>query len=83
MRRVGRGGEGGDDTTENEDDDNEDHNNNTTFKQCMGERGADNDDGNRQLAFGDVDDDRQQRIKALGGEDNDRGLGQRFGRGGG
>ena len=69
--------------TEDDDDDDEDHNNNTTIKQCMGERGADDDGGDRQLAFGDVDDDRQRRIKALGGEDNDGGLGRRFGRGGG
>ncbi len=83
MRRVGRGGGGGDDTREDDDEDNEDHNNNTTIKQCTGERGADDDGGNWQLAFGDVGDDRQQWIKALGGEDNDGGLGRRFGRGGG
>ena len=59
MRRVGRGGGGGDDTTEDDGDDDKDHNNNTTIKQCTGERGADDDGSNRQLAFGDVDDDRQ------------------------
>ena len=86
MRRVGRGGGGGDDTREDDDDDNdEDHNNNnnTTIKRCTGERGADDDSGNRQLAFGDVDDDRLQRIKAPGGENDDGLLGRRFGRGGG
>jgi hypothetical protein len=36
----------------------------------------------QQSAFGDVDNDRQQQIKFLGGEDNDRGLGRCFGRGG-
>ncbi len=54
MRRVGRGGGGGDDTREDDDDDNEDHNNNTTIEQCTGERGADDDGGDRQLTFGDV-----------------------------
>ncbi len=58
MRRVGRGGGGGDDKREDNNDNDEDHINNTTIKQCMGERGADDDGGNRQLAFGDVDDDR-------------------------
>ncbi len=67
----------------NNDDEDKDHNNNTTIKQCTGERGAVDDGGNRHLAFGDVDDDRRQQIKALGGEDNDGGLGRRFGRGGG
>ncbi len=52
-----RGG-GGDNTTEDNDDDDEDHNNNTTIKQCTGERGADDDGGDWQLAFGGVDDDR-------------------------
>ena len=75
MRRVGRGGGGGDGTREDDDDDDEDHNHNTTIKQCTGGRGADDDGGDRQLTFGDVDDDRRQRIKALGGEDNDGGLG--------
>ena len=83
MRRVGRGGGGGDNTTEDNDDNDEDHNNNTTIKQCTGERGADNDGGDGQLVFGDIADDRQQWIKALGGEDDDQGLGRRFGRGGG
>ena len=87
MRRVGRGrgggGGGGDDSREDVTDNNEDHNNNTTIKQCTGERGVDNDGGDRQLTFGDVDEDRQRRIKALGGEDNDKGLGRCFGRGGG
>ncbi len=59
MRRVGRGGGGGDDMREDNDDNDNDHNNNTTIKQqCTGERGADDDGGDRQLAFGDVDDDR-------------------------
>ncbi len=78
MRRVGRGGGGGDDTREDDNDNNEDHNNNTTIKQCTGERGADNVGGDRQFAFGDVDDDRRRRIKALGGEDDDGGLGRPF-----
>jgi hypothetical protein len=75
MRRAGREGGGGDDTREDDNDNDKDHNNNTTIKQCMGERGADNDSGNQQLVFGDVDDDRRQRIKALGRGDNDGGLG--------
>ncbi len=58
MRRVGRGGGGGDGTREDDDDDDKDHNNNTAIKQCTGERGADDDGGNWQLAFGDIDDDR-------------------------
>ncbi len=58
MRRVGRGRGGGDDTREDDDNNDEDHNNNTTIKQCMGERGADDDGGDWQLAFGDVDNDR-------------------------
>ncbi len=56
-RRVGRGGGGGDNTTDNED--NEDHNSNTTIKQCTGERGANDDNGDRQLAVGNVDEDRR------------------------
>ena len=60
-----------------------DHNSYTTIKQCTGERGANNDGGNRQLAVGDVDDDRQQRRQALEGEDNGGVLGRCFGRGGG
>ncbi len=67
MRRVDKGGEGEDDTREDDNNNNEDHNNNTIIKECTGERGADNDGGNRQLAFGDVDNDRRRRIKALGG----------------
>jgi hypothetical protein len=59
MWRVGIGGGGGDDTTDDDDDDDEDHNNNTTIKQCMGERGADNDGGNWQLAVGNVNDNRR------------------------
>ena len=59
MRRVGRGGGGGDDTREDDDDNDEDHNNNTTIKQCMGERGAEDDGGDWQLAFGDIDNDRR------------------------
>ncbi len=61
-RRVGRGGGGGDDTTDDDDDednDDEDHNSYTTIKQCTGERGANDDGGDRQLAVGDVDGDRQ------------------------
>ena len=65
MRIVGRGGGGGDDTREDGDDDDKDHNNNTTIKQCTGERAV----------GGDVDNDRRQWIKALGGEDDDGGLG--------
>ena len=33
-----------------DDDNDKDHKNNTTTKRCMGERGADDDSGNRQLA---------------------------------
>ena len=52
-RRVGRGGGGGDDTMDDNDDDNDgkDHNSNTTIKQCTGERGADDDGGDRQLGL--------------------------------
>ena len=74
---------GGDDTTDDDDDDNEDHNSYTTIKQCTGERGANNDGGDRQLAVGDVDNDRRHRRQALEGEDNGRVLGRRFGREGG
>ena len=45
--------------TEDDDDGDEDHNNNTTINQCTGERGADDDGSDWQLAFGDVDDDRR------------------------
>jgi hypothetical protein len=62
---------------------NKDHNSNTTIKQCTGERGANNDGGDWQLAVGNVDEDRQQWRQALEGEDDGGGLGQRFGRGGG
>ncbi len=68
---------------DNDNNDNKDHNNNTTIKQCTGERGVDDDGGNRQLAVGAIDDNRGRRIKALGGEEDDRGLGRRFGRGSG
>jgi hypothetical protein len=61
----------------------EDHNNNTTIKQCMGEGGADNDGGDRQVAVSNVDKDRRRRRQAPEGEDNGGGLGQRFGRGSG
>ncbi len=80
---MAEGGGRGDDTTEDDDNDDEDHNNNTTIKQCTGERGADDDGDDRQLAFGDVDNGRHRRIKALGGEDDDGGLGRRFGHRGG
>ncbi len=72
-RRVGRGSGGGVDTTDNDDnddDENEDLNSNTTIKQCMGERGANNDGGDRQLAVGNVDDIRRQQNQALKGEDD-------------
>ena len=54
---------GGDNTTDDNDNhnDDKDHNNNTTIKQCMGERGAEDDGGNWQLAVGDVDDNRRDR----------------------
>jgi hypothetical protein len=67
MRKVGRGGGGGDDTRDNNNNKDEGHNNNTTIKQCTGEKGADDDGSDWQLAFGDVDNDRRQQIKALGG----------------
>ncbi len=82
-RKVGRGEGGGDDTTDDNNDNHKDHNNNTTIKQCTGERGAGDVGGNRQLAVGDVDDNRRQLRQALEGEDNDGGLGQRFGHGSG
>ena len=70
------------DNDDNNDDD-KDHNSNTTIKQCTGERGANDDGGDRQLAVGNVDDNRQQRRQALEGEDDDGDLGQRFERCGG
>ena len=72
-----------DDNDEDDEDDDKDHNSYTTTKQCMGVRGANNDSGNRQLAVGDVEDNRRRRRQALEGEDNDGVLEQRFGRGGG
>ncbi len=66
-RRVGRGGGGGDDTTDDDDND-KDHNNNTTIKQCTGERGADDDGSDWQLAVGDVEDNRRQQRQALEGK---------------
>ena len=74
-RRVGRGGGGGDYTADVNDKDDEDLNNNTTIKQCTGERGADDEGGDRQLTVGNVDDDRQQRRHALEGEDDGEDLG--------
>ncbi len=56
-----------DDNNDDNDDDNngndedKDHNNNTTIKQCMGERGADDDGGDRQLTVGNIDNDRRNR----------------------
>ena len=46
-------------------------------------RGADDDGSDWQLAVSNVDEDRQQRRQALEGVDDDRGLGQCFGCGGG
>ena len=43
----------------------------------------DNDGGDRQLAIGNVDNNRRQQRQALEGEDDGGGLGRRFGRGGG
>ncbi len=64
-------GEGGGDYTTTDDDNNDkDQNNNTTIKQCTGERGADNDGGDRQLTDSNVDNDRQQRRQALEGVDD-------------
>ena len=78
-RRVGRECGGGDDTTDDEDNNdngnNEDNNSYTTIKQCTRERGANDDGGDRQLAVGDVDNNRWQRRQALKGEDNGGGLG--------
>ncbi len=76
-RRVGRGEGGEDDTMDDDDDDkdNEDHSSYTTIKQCTGERGANNDGGDRQLAVGNVDDDRRQWRQALEGEDDGGVLG--------
>ena len=48
----------------------------------MGERGANDDGGDRQLAVGNFDDDRGQRRQALEGEDDGGSLVRRFGRGG-
>ncbi len=56
--------------TEDNDDDKEDHNSNTTIKQCMGERVANNDGVDRQLAVNDIDDNRRQQRQALEGEDD-------------
>ncbi len=80
--RVSRGGPGGDDTTTDDNNNNEDQNNNTTIKQCTGDRGADNDVRNRQLAVGNIDNYRRQWRQALEGVDDGGGLRQHFGCGG-
>ena len=81
-RRVGRGGGGGDNTADDDDDD-KDHNSNTTIKQCLGEKGANDDSGDWQLTVGNVDNDRRRQRQPLERGGHGGGLGQRFGRGGG